>query len=301
MLPTFPQFKPLELADQADIEKFTINYPPYSDYNFTSMWCWNTANGIRLSTLNNNLVVKFADYITGKNFYSFLGINDRDATLNTLFEHIDATKPHLRYLKLVPEVTLGDYTSRAVKIYPDRDNFDYVYSVEKLETLAGGKLAAKRNYVKRFKAYYQSTLIELDLKQEKTMEQIRELFFIWVMRHDRPLAEFQHEFVALNRFLKLDDYSNFLSLGIFIDGALCAFWLLEIVDQIYAMSHFQKARTADFIGINAYLLQEGALILAERGIQLINYEQDLGLAGLREAKLDFAPVDYLKKFIIERL
>ncbi len=35
MLPQFPQFKPLELTDKEDIENFTKNFPPYSDFSFS--------------------------------------------------------------------------------------------------------------------------------------------------------------------------------------------------------------------------------------------------------------------------
>src|SRR6185369_9800822 len=84
MLPKFPEFKKLELSDKADIEAITNKYPPYSDFNFTSMWCWDTRGEMMVSELNNNLVVKFADYITGEPFYSFIGTNDTNDTVRQL-------------------------------------------------------------------------------------------------------------------------------------------------------------------------------------------------------------------------
>lgn len=65
MISEFPQFKKLELADKKDIEKFTSKFPPYSDFNFVSMWSWDIRGEMRVSQLNGNLVVRFTDYLTG--------------------------------------------------------------------------------------------------------------------------------------------------------------------------------------------------------------------------------------------
>ena len=80
MIPEFPEFKKLELSDKEDVEAFTKKFPPYSDFNFVSMWSWDIKGEMRLSILNGNLVVRFTDYITGDPFYSFLGNNKTNET-----------------------------------------------------------------------------------------------------------------------------------------------------------------------------------------------------------------------------
>lgn len=74
MIPEFPQFKLIELSDKGSVEKVTQKYLPYSDFDFISMWCWNIKGKIKISKLNNNLVVRFTDYLSGNPFFSFLGI-----------------------------------------------------------------------------------------------------------------------------------------------------------------------------------------------------------------------------------
>ena len=86
MIPEFPQFKNLELTDKKEVEKITGKYPPYSDFNFVSMWSWDIKGEMRLSILNGNLVVRFTDYITGNPFYSFLGNNEVNDTVEKLLE-----------------------------------------------------------------------------------------------------------------------------------------------------------------------------------------------------------------------
>lgn len=84
MISQFPQFKELELEDKEEIEKFTSKYPPYSDFNFVSMWSWDVRGDMRVSKLNNNLVVRFTDYLTGSPFFSFLGDNNWNFFYNLL-------------------------------------------------------------------------------------------------------------------------------------------------------------------------------------------------------------------------
>ena len=54
-------------------------------------------------------------------------------------------------------------------------------------------------------------------------------------------------------------------------------------------------------GVNAYLINELAKILYKKGIVYINWEQDLGILGLRENKESYLPTRYLKKYSLSTL
>ena len=97
MLPQFPQFKKLELSDKEDVEAITSKFPPYSDFNFVSMWSWDVKGEMRISMLNGNLAVRFNDYLTGHPFYSFLGDNNVSKTVDVLlnFSIEEELKPKL--------------------------------------------------------------------------------------------------------------------------------------------------------------------------------------------------------------
>ena len=102
MIPQFPEFKKLELSDKEEIQKMTQKYPPYSDFNFVSMWSWDIKGEMRISVLNENLVVRFTDYITGKLFYSFLGDNEVSETAKKLLD-LSKAEGLTPELKLIPE------------------------------------------------------------------------------------------------------------------------------------------------------------------------------------------------------
>ncbi len=59
MIPLFPILKSVSIEDKESIEKYINLYPPYSDYNFASLWVWNTKKNILVSRLNNNLDYRF--------------------------------------------------------------------------------------------------------------------------------------------------------------------------------------------------------------------------------------------------
>ena len=81
MIPTFPNFKKLEISDKKEVEEYTSNFPPYSDFNFTSLWAWDTNEKRMISKLNGNLVVQFTDYITCEPFFSFLDYSSHSNTI----------------------------------------------------------------------------------------------------------------------------------------------------------------------------------------------------------------------------
>ena len=83
-LANFPNFKLLELTDCEAVLSITSKLPPYSDFNFVSIWSWNLYDKIMISQLNGNLVVKFTDYITGESFYSFIGNTEVEKTTKEL-------------------------------------------------------------------------------------------------------------------------------------------------------------------------------------------------------------------------
>ncbi|MEJ0042787.1 MAG: hypothetical protein WDM81_11525 [Rhizomicrobium sp.] len=55
------------------MERITRRFPPYSDFNFLNLYSWDAGERVRLSSLNGNLVIRFADYLTDEPFYMFLG------------------------------------------------------------------------------------------------------------------------------------------------------------------------------------------------------------------------------------
>jgi hypothetical protein len=81
-----------------------------------------------------------------------------------------------------------------------------------------------------------------------------------------------------------------------VDGEVVAFTLGERINSDTLMIHIEKADTrydGSYAMINQQYLQN-----QEEIFSFVNREQDLGIEGLRKAKLSYQPVELLKKYIV---
>lgn len=264
------------------------------------MWSWDVKEEMRICEHNGNLVVRFTDYITGKPFYSFLGDNNVEDTVTALLllskiEGIDVI------LKLIPEHTIEELRKLGcvgLKIEEDRDNFDYIYDVENLVQMSGGKFATHRKHVRFFEKNNNPIIKDLDINDVTIKSEIINLFGEWrANKSDEFSDEFENEFKAFARFLTISENSNHKAIGIYSQDKLLAVSLVEHVGDIYHMDHFQKTLTS-IKGINPYLMNTLAKMLHNKNIKFLNCEQDLGLPGLRENKESYIPIRHLKKYVI---
>lgn len=297
MIPLFPKFKKLELADKKEIESFTKQFPPYSDYNFTSMYCYNTEDKMRVSWLNGNLVVRFQDYLTNELFYSFLGTKKVAETAAALLD-FSKKKSLPPMLKLIPEVTVqaDGKLSELFVVKEDRDNFDYIYDVLKLACLRGKKYYTKLKQVKRFyKLHPDCRVGNLDINNPMIKKAIINVFVTWEKTKGKMRKETKHELIALKRLLKQTHIFNLFSIGVYLKKKLIGFSIAEVIYKKYALHHFIKANVL-YKEIFTIIYKALAENISIQKIDFLNNEQDLGINGLRQAKLLWKPLNFFKKY-----
>ncbi|HBE90795.1 MAG TPA: hypothetical protein DDW41_06325 [Candidatus Andersenbacteria bacterium] len=297
MIPEFPTFKKLEITDKKVIEDFTKQYPPYSDYNFTSLWSWDTKGEACFSFLNKNLVIKFNDYITGEPFYSFLGGHDVNSTIESLIAFV-ISEGRLPSLMLIPEDSIKGVKINPFTVSEDPGNFDYIYDLEKLREYKGSSYEQQRNMKNRFTRKYKNIeVVALDLTKVSDREIVQELNQQWEKNKGYRL---DNEEDAMARLLFPTNSFQLISIGVLVDKSPVAFSINEVLTSRYAISHFVKANI-NFSGVYSYLMQATADALISRGCALLNYEQDLGVSGLRYSKTAFRPVCFLRKYVISSI
>lgn len=298
-IPLFPNFKHLELEDRQEIELITQQFEPYSDYNFVSLFSFDVKEEIQISKLNENLVVRFSDYISGEAFYSLIGKKTDTNTIHTLLEHAKSSSVTPK-LKLIPEHIILTNPSIASLFYveEDRDNFDHIFSTDEISTLKGPRYEKKRNKVNLFKRSYphiEISLIELASKDAK--KEVLDVFTMWARSKNLDLEQTTHEHKAMQRLLNHSNKFNLVCLGLRDKNKLIGFSITEITHHGYSIFHFTKANHS-YKGIFEFLYHKTAQQLHKKGSTLLNREQDLGIANLRAAKESWRPVKYLKKYTI---
>lgn len=297
MIPEFPEFKKLELSDKIDIEKFTLKFPPYSDFNFISMWSWDIAGELRLSVLNKNLVVRFTDYLNSSRFYSFLGDNDQEKTASELIK-LAKVEGLETQLKLIPEDLIKDISESDFIKNLDRDAFDYIYSVDHLANMHNW---AQHTSGKNIRNYHKSctnyTVNHLSIAKAPKDDYLR-MFQKWAETKDENYEEL-NEYTALERIFEIKQ-ENLKIVSIFVDNILVGFTIYEIISPEYAISHFAKSDLNHDCAVSDLLNWEEAKILKEQGIKYFNWEQDLGIPGLRKSKEKYKPEFFLKKILLTK-
>jgi hypothetical protein len=299
---SLPQFKKLTLSDKGFFEAFTSKFEPYSDFNFTSLYSYDTRNYCEFAEYTGNLLIKYRDYITEEPFYSFIGDNNIQETVELLMDLSDKSgiSPTL---KLVPEdsVMADPLLCTEFKITEDRDSFDYILSIRSIVDLTGNKFYKHKNVINRFKATYpEYELRDLDFNDPCVREDVLKMVVRWAELTSHSKEETQNELNAVSRVMDAHKSFELISLGVYVDDQMVAFSMEEALPNEYAIAHFGKA-DKNYIGVYKLIEHESAKLLLAKGCKWLNYEQDLGIEGLRRTKELWYPVKYLKKYTIERL
>lgn len=174
----------------------------------------------------------------------------------------------------------------------DRDGADYIYNSSDLIELAGRKFHGKRNHVSKFNRQYQW---EYEDVTADTVEICREINREWYRLNDSdPENGLDKEVCALKKAFDNFDALH-LSGGIIrVEGKPVAYTIGEEINPKVFLLHFEKALPG-YDGLYAVINNE----FARRhlaGYQYINREEDLGIEGLRKAKLSYHPAIILEKY-----
>jgi len=301
MIPLFPVFKNLEMSDRQAVEKITSGFPPYAEYQFTTMCCWEIHQPFQLSTINGNLLLKQTNCLTGEYFFSLIGKNNLTATVRQVLDFLSVNKlPTV--LKCLPEEMLEHLDQSQFNICEDRDNFDYIYPVAGFHEARGSSYKVFRHKCAAFKTNYPDIITRsFDLTLPQNSSQILTLYDTWASAKAAGNKDFESagEHYALKKLLSMArNLDSVGAIGLFDRQTMIAFSIFEINDTKFITGLFCKANT-NYKGVYQYLMKEVVALSHSRGIEYLNWEADLGLESLRKSKMELHPAFFLKKYILE--
>ena len=292
MIGQFPTFKPLQLDDRVAVQTLTRPFPPYSDFNFTSLYCRDTNEQVRVAVLNGNLAVRFTDPTTDEPFYSFIGNRNVDDTVSRLLD-LATSEGLARELKRVPESCVWRATPGRFAMREDKANFDHVVSVDRLKTW---HIQPQQNSHTRSDCAVAS--VEVNLADVAIQSRFLALFHRWALRKDAVDDAIETELMALHRVMfaarRLPDLCV---IATFVDDDLCGFAINEVLGDGYGIILFDKADFA-YAGIYPQLMQQMAGKMGARDCRFINYEQGLGVGSQRKAGSNYLPSNCLRKYVV---
>ncbi len=183
------------------------------------------------------------------------------------------------------------------RFYPDRDSCDYVYNIEELATLKGKKFQKKRNHLNKFRQNHPDCHV-VPISDENA-DEVRVFVDGWYAQRlaEDPMGDFHLEQRALRRAFAHRQELGLEGLILEENGEILAMTMGSRLSEDTFDVHFEKARE-DVDGAYPAINQAFAAWLHDRdpGLAFLNREDDMGIPGLRQAKLSYNPHHLVVKF-----
>lgn len=282
------EFTPIDLTQK---EK----YVPYllkaghrgCAYSFGNLYMW----GRQAATFVGNTLVFFSQF-SRRSVYLFPAGDDLKTAIEAIIADAKERGIPCRLTGLSPEDR-----ERLEQMFPgrfhyhfDRDGFDYIYDINDLADLKGKKYQKKRNHANRFwQNHPDARFLPITGENLPLVQSLTETWYARRLETD-PHGDFLMEKIAIKKALE-----NFDALGmeglLLMDGDTpIAMTMGSPLTEDSFDIHFEKALDiAD--GAYAAINQGFARHLREKHphIAFLNREEDMGLEGLRKAKLSYLP------------
>ena len=289
-------FHPLTVADREAVQAVTLHAGRRNcNYTFANLVGWQFWFHTEVYVLADAVVLRFN--FDGERAYMVCTAGElSDALIKALMEDSGGNLILLG-LEDAQVSALSPFTSHlSPLIEPRRNQYDYIYRRADLAALQGGRLKAKRNHAGRFRAEHPD--FEYRQLTPEFFDECRQLTAIW--REEKNENQNQNdgstgspqETIAAERRVMETVFSNWEALGmiggsIFVDGRMVAFtYGAPVTTDTFDICVEKADRNVE--GAFAIINQQFAEHLPEQYIYL-NREEDMGIPGLRKAKLSYHP------------
>ena len=260
------------------------------EYSYTTMFMWRH--------FYHNRLARFGDHVffsAGKDAQVFLppmGPSLREG-LDILMGYTAGKGEPLKLVGADPAIVqeVETHFPGQFTVVPQRGDFDYLYSQAELAELPGRKFHSKKNHVSGFSRKYDWSYEPIS---GTNVSQVIEMAEEWCRQkgncRDKGLRS---ENCAIKEALSHREQLSIRGGLIRVEGKVVAFSFGSPINREVFDIQVEKA-LPDYPGAYAVINQAFAGTLGE--FKLLNRENDLGIEGLRRAKLSYHPALILEKY-----
>ncbi len=280
------QLKPLTIDDRSLFYRYYTENPAKCSYlSFANLFLWKDAEDIHYFEYEGHLVVTGKSIYNGHRYFMMPLGGCLCKKLKACLDENFGKDYHIYGITADDLKTVQKNCGEFFEFHRERDMDNYVYTTEKLSTLTGKKLHGKRNHINKFKELYPNHAYE-PLTAEN-IQTIRPFMEEWYQKKSETDDSIFTEKTALENALANFDALQLKGGMLLVDDKPVAFSIGEQLNEDTALIHFEKADT-DYQGaypmINQQFVQNAWSSLA-----YVNREDDMGIEGLRKAKLSYYP------------
>lgn len=280
-------WKKLTIDSREELQKFLKNKFETSDMNFTNLFLWSFSENIQYTVENEILYIK--GFYEGNEYY-FSPVS-KDDNKDKIITAVKKIKEKNGKIVFIPE-SYKEFLKEDFIVTDERDSFDYIYLQEDLAELKGRKFSSKKNKINKFKKTYNFTYEKIS---RENIEDIRIFQREWTENRKEDtiiISETMGIEELLNNYETLELRGGVIK----VDGKIVAYAIGEKLTENMGVIHIEKG-IFDYQGsyqmINMYVAKEEF-----SDVKLMNREDDFGSLGLREAKLSYQPIEFIKKYSI---
>ena len=260
-------------------------------------------------TIQKNIVLRYYSGNENRSGYAFplflkgSGDNSLKAALELIFEDAEKNHRELRFCLITQEqknqidFCLDRYfPSRRVSWKTNRDDCDYIYLQKNLSELAGSNYQKKRNHISRFNRIYGNDWEFKLYPQFDIKDDLLKVSEIWFEEKDgNNNLDLCLELESIKIALENQELFNMKGGVLYIQGKPAAMILASpisdsVLDVIYEKSIYEYEKNGSYAVINQQFSKRCDTFL------YLNREEDMGIEGLRKAKLSYKPSIILDKF-----
>lgn len=289
-------FQRLKLSGKQQYEDILLAGPERGcEYSFANKYLWGQQRAAFLHGC-----VAFFSHFEGKSVYPYpMGDGDRRAVLEEIIHDARQRGIPCRIIGMTEEnrQELEAWFPEQFAVRADRDSFDYVYAIDDLADLRGRKFQKKRNHFNRFRAehpdYEVRELNRCNLRQALGM--VDDWYRIR-MKAD-PHGNYLLENIALARAFQHYEALGMEGIMLLDEGRVLAVTMASRLGTDTVDVHFEKAREdvdGAYNAVNCEFARYLRLKCPE--VKFLNREDDIGLEGLRKAKLSYNPHHMVEKY-----
>ncbi len=288
---------------------------PMCDHTFANLYAWQEVYHTVWAEVCGRLVVRFDLSGEGDFGYMIAGEERLEEIFEQLNDYVGQCGQRLHLVcadrALVErfrawskdKFSVGKWQGEECFAVCDNPDYqDYIYSVESLATLAGSKYKPKRNHINRFESLYKWSVEPLT---PKYFEECLRLECRWQQRKAADSGEVvdchqSDEQSAIRRVFDAWSEVGVEGIVLIVEDKVVAFTYGSAISDKVFCTHTEKADSS-YEGVFPMINREFARVLAARGYELVNREEDMGLAGLRRAKEQYNPVRKQERMSVKLL
>jgi hypothetical protein len=286
------EFSKVTIDDGPDFrEHFSRFVPEHSDYLHSIMVSWSHYMDYRYLWKNGSLII-LTEHEGIRRLRPPVGEFDPDLFTETMELAREKDMEHVLSMVGIrtKEAMLDRFSN--LEFIPHRNYFDYVYQASDLAELPGKGYLKVRNYLNKFRRENDYSMESIG---DNNIEDVKEFLRRWCMQkgcNDDPflITERQATMTSLENLTDLALSGSAIRIGDRIE----ALSIFEEMAPDMAVIHYEKANF-DIWGLYQAINNEAAIILSEK-YDFINRESDMGVPGLRKAKMKYRPHHMLEVF-----